>query len=180
MVEFDDIVRQGVSGSLISAEDIAECIKRLQVELERDYRGRRPVLIGILRGCFLFFADLVRNLKVDCTMDFMRVSSYAGKASSREIILHADISVDIEGKDVLIVEDIVDTGLTSAYLMDRLALRRPQSIEICTLLDKPSKRETPVTPKYVGFTIGNKFVVGYGLDLDQRFRHLPFIGVSAD
>jgi hypoxanthine phosphoribosyltransferase len=175
--DFTHLEKSVVGEILIDEKRLEARINELQQEIERDYAGKQPLMIAVLRGSFLFFADLTRGLKVDCTMEFMRLSSYEGRTTSGQVVLHADISDSVAGRDVVIVEDIVDTGLTTAFLVERLYQKEAASIEICTLLDKSERRQTDIKPKYVGFSIPNKFVVGYGLDKDQRLRHLPYVGV---
>ena len=135
------------------------------------------MLVCILRGASLFFANLVKNLEIDCTLDFMSLSSYQGTSSSGKVRMLLDIREDIKDKPVIIVEDIVDTGLTGVYLKEMLAARKPSSIEFCTLLDKPQNRKVTIKPKYLGFSIENEFVIGYGLDYNELYRNLPYIGV---
>jgi len=165
---------------LITKQKIEERIKELASEITRDYQGKDVFLIGILKGCFIFLSDLVKNLKINVNIDFMMVSSYEGKQSSGVVRILLDLKQPIEGKDVIIVEDIVDTGLTINYLMKTLKARKPKSIEVCTLLNKPSCRKVHVNLKYIGFDIPDKFVVGYGLDYNEYYRNLPCIGVLKD
>ena len=147
-------------------------------EIERDYQGKEPLLVSVLRGSFVFMADLVRSINLPCTVDFMAVSSYgAGTASSGQVKIVKDLSEHIEGKDVIVVEDILDSGNTLNYLLKILQARHPASIRLCTLLDKPSRRVKPVELHYSGFSIPDYFVVGYGLDFAERYRNLPYIGV---
>lgn len=162
---------------LISEEQINARVKELAKQISADYVGKRPLLVCILRGASLFFANLVKNLEIDCTIDFMSLSSYQGTSSSGKVRMLLDIRDDIKDKDVIVVEDIVDTGLTGVYLKELLAARKPSSVEFCTLLDKPQNRKVEIKPKYSGFTIENEFVVGYGLDYNELYRNLPFIGV---
>lgn len=163
---------------LISQEQIQKRAAELGEQISKDYAGKSPVIVGILRGSILFFADLVRNIKIDCSFDFMSLSSYnGGTSSSGKVRLNLDLRGDIKGKDVIIVEDIVDTGLTANYLFDLLKTRQPSSIALCTMLDKPSNRQIPFKPNYAAFTIENEFVIGYGLDYNEIYRNLPYIGV---
>lgn len=163
---------------LITKEQIQKRAAELGAQISKDYAGKTPVIVGILRGSILFFADLVRNITIDCCFDFMSLSSYnGGTSSSGKVRLNLDLREDIKGKDVIIVEDIVDTGLTANYLFDLLKTRQPASIELCTMLDKPSNRVIPFTPKYIAFTIANEFVIGHGLDYNEIYRNLPYIGV---
>lgn len=162
---------------LISEEQINARVKELAKQISADYAGKQPLLVCILRGASLFFANLIKNLEIDCTIDFMSLSSYQGTSSSGKVRMLLDIRDDIKDKDVIIVEDIVDTGLTGVYLKDMLGARKPASIEFCTLLDKPKNRKAEIKSKYVGFTIENEFVVGYGLDYNELYRNLPYVGV---
>ncbi|MBQ7908803.1 MAG: hypoxanthine phosphoribosyltransferase [Elusimicrobiaceae bacterium] len=162
---------------LFSKEQLAERIAEMGREISADYRGKQPLFVGILRGCIMFYADLLREVSVDCTMDFMCLSSYSGTSSTGEVRTMLDLRESIKGRHVVIVEDIVDTGLTLDYLMKNLQSRGAASIEICCLLDKPANRKVEVHPKYIGFQIENEFVIGYGLDYDELYRNLPYIGV---
>lgn len=162
---------------LFSEEQLAARVAQLGRQISADYRGKTPLFVGILRGSILFFADLVKQVSVDCTMDFMCLSSYSGTESTGQVRTMLDLRESIKGRHVIIVEDIVDTGLTLSYLLDHLKLRGAASIEICCLLDKPANRKAEVHPKYVGFQIENEFVIGYGLDYNELYRNLPYIGV---
>ena len=154
-------------------------IQELGAEITRDYADRRLLVVGVLKGSVIFMADLLRSIgpEVDVHVDFVAVSSYAGTASTGTIRVMLDLRENPEGRDVLLVEDIVDTGLTLSSLTETLRARKPRSLEVCTLLDKPECRKTPFTPKYTGFKISNEFVVGFGLDYDERYRQLPYVGV---
>jgi hypoxanthine phosphoribosyltransferase len=173
-------MHKNLSEILLTREQIEKRIKEIASEITRDYEGKDIFLIGILKGCFVFLSDLVKNIKLDTNIDFMMVSSYEGRQSSGIVRILLDLRQPIEGKDVILVEDIVDTGLTVNYLLKTLKTRKPKSIEVCTLLNKPSCRKVNVTLKYVGFDIPNKFVVGYGLDYNEYYRNLPYIGVLKD
>lgn len=162
---------------LFTQEQLAERVAELGREISADYRGKQPLFVGILRGCVMFYADLLRAVSVDCNMDFMCVSSYCGTSSTGEVRTMLDLRESIKGRHVIIVEDIVDTGLTLDYLMKNLRNRGAASIEICCLLDKPANRKVEMTPKYIGFQIENEFVIGYGLDYNELYRNLPYIGV---
>jgi len=162
---------------LISEEQINARVKELAKQISTDYTGKKPLLICVLRGASIFFANLVKNLEIDCTIDFMSLSSYQGTSSSGKVRMLLDIREDITDRPVIVVEDIVDTGLTGVYLKDMLTARKPASVEFCTLLDKPQNRKVEITPKYLGFTIQNEFVVGYGLDYNELYRNLPYVGV---
>jgi len=163
---------------LISREELEAQISRLGADITRDYAGKKPIFIGILKGCFIFMADLLRNVELYCDMDFMAVSSYGdGTNTTGAVKITKDLSRDIAGRDVIIIEDILDSGVTLSYLMDYLQIRSPASIKIATLLDKPSRRRAPITPDYCGFSVPDEFVVGYGLDFAEEYRNLPYIGV---
>ena len=163
---------------LSSEEQLAQRVAEIAAQIDKDYAGKEPLLVSVLRGSFVFMADLVRQITVPCTVDFMAVSSYgSGTTSSGQVKIVKDLSETIEGKDVIVVEDILDSGNTLSYLLKLLEARRPASIRLCTLLDKPERRTKPVEVQYSGFTIPDEFVVGYGLDYDERYRNLPYIGV---
>jgi hypoxanthine phosphoribosyltransferase len=169
---------QGVVEILIEADALSERVVELGEEISRDYAGRDLLLVGVLKGAVFFMADLMRELTVPCEIDFMAISSYgAGTDSSGVVRILKDLDTNISGRDVLVVEDIIDSGLTLSYLMRNLKARKPASIEVCTLLTKPARREVDVPVRYVGFEIENRFVIGYGLDFDQRYRNLPYVGV---
>lgn len=164
---------------LLSEDALRARIRELGAQLTRDYAGRRLLIVGVLKGSLIFMADLLRAIgpEVDVHVDFLAVSSYAGTASTGTVRVLLDLRENPEGRDVLVVEDIVDTGLTLSSLTETLRARKPRSLEVCTLLDKPECRKTPFSPKYVGFKIPNEFVVGFGLDYDERYRQLPYVGV---
>jgi len=163
---------------LISRDEIAARVTELGEAIGRDYAGRAPVLVGVLKGAVVFTADLLRALPMPAAMDFMAVSSYgSGTRSSGVVRLTADLSLSIEGRDVIIVEDVIDSGRTISYLRRNLATRHPRSLALCGLLDKVSRREVDVEVDYVGFAIPDEFVVGYGLDYDGRHRELPDLAV---
>lgn len=163
---------------LFSKEQLAERIKDLAKRLDEDYAGKKPLMVAILKGSIMFFTDLIREMRLPLSIDFMSISSYGnGVKSSGEVKMIKDLDNKIEGKDVVIVEDIVDSGYTMKYLKHLLEARNPASIKICALLDKPSRRETDVHVDYTGFEVGNEFVVGYGLDYAGLYRNIPFIGV---
>ncbi|HOX22485.1 MAG TPA: hypoxanthine phosphoribosyltransferase [Elusimicrobiales bacterium] len=163
---------------LISKDTLQKRVQELAKEISQDYKNTCPVFIGVLKGSVMFLADLMKNTAVDHSVDFLCPSSYAGGTKSTGIVrLLLDLRESIEGKDVLLVEDIVDTGLTMNYLLENLRTRRPRSLEICTLLDKSSCRKVSVPIRYRGFEIPNEFVVGYGLDYRELYRNLPYIGV---
>ena len=163
---------------LISKEDIEKRVKEIGAQITRDYQGESVLMVGILRGAVVFFSELVKNVDLDVRFDFMVVSSYgSGSTSSGEVRIIKDISQPIEGKNVLIIEDIIDTGNTLKNLKRMLLTRNPKSLKIVSLLDKPSRRKVEMEGDYVGFVVPNEFVVGYGLDYDEKYRNLPEIGV---
>lgn len=162
---------------LISEADLRARIATLGAEIARDYAGRSLVVIGVLKGSFIFLADLVRAIDLPIAVDFIGISSYQGIRSTGVVQITSDLSRPIEGKEVLLVEDIVDTGLTMKYLLENLGTRKPASIRIAALLEKPSRAQVKIPIDYRGFVIGDEFVVGYGLDWDGKMRNLPFVGV---
>jgi hypoxanthine phosphoribosyltransferase len=171
-------VPPGIQRVLIPAEDLSARVTQLGRQIEGDYAGRTPMLVGVLKGAVVFLADLMRAIDADCECDFIAVSSYGASTRSSGIVeLTKDLSVPIEDRDVLIVEDIVDTGRTLAYLHRNLETRQPRTLRVCALLDKASRREVPVSLDYVGFTIPDVFVVGYGLDFAGLYRNLPYVAV---
>ena len=164
---------------LLSEEQIQNRIAQLGEILTREYAGKDPVIVGVLKGVVVFYADMIRQIKVPCQMDFMWISSYAGTNSTGTMQVKRDVSVDIKGRHVLILEDIFDTGNSLDYTYKHLLSKEPASLKICTLLDKPEGRKPGITLQadYVGFTIPNAFVVGYGLDYNEHFRNLPYVGI---
>lgn len=167
-----------ISEVLITEEQIRARVAELGKELARDYEGKTPVFIGVLKGAVMFFADMTRATPIPCEYDFMAVSSYgAATISSGTIKLVKDISTNIKGRHVVILEDILDTGHTLNFVIQHLREMEPASLKICTLLDKPERRQAPISADYIGFSIPNKFVVGYGLDYDEVYRNIPYIGV---
>ncbi len=164
---------------LLSEEAIQNKVKELGKLLTEEYAGKDPVVVGVLKGVVVFYADMIRQIRVPCQMDFMWLSSYSGTNSTGEMIVRRDVSVDIRDRHVLILEDIYDTGSSLDFTYRHLMAKGPASIKICTLLDKPERRKPGITlkPDYVGFTIPNEFVVGYGLDYNEHYRNLPYVGV---
>ena len=163
---------------LFTEEDIAAMVKRMGAEISRDYQGKDLVLIAVLRGAVVFMGDLMRSIDVPLAIDFMAVSSYGDKAKSSGVVrIVKDLDMDIKGRDVLIVEDILDSGLTLSYIKELLESRGPRSIRIATLLDKPSRRKVDLQADYIGFSVPDEFVIGYGLDYDEKYRNLPYIGI---
>jgi hypoxanthine phosphoribosyltransferase len=166
---------------LISRDEIAKAVDKLASEIKRDYQGKQPLLIGVLKGSFVFMADLIRQLDLPLEFEFVRLSSYgAGKESLGRVRVVQGLKTPIKGRDVLVIEDIVDTGITISFLLDYLKKKKPVSLKLCVLTDKPSRRRIPVSIDYLGFTVPNKFIVGYGLDFDERFRNLPDIYALED
>jgi hypoxanthine phosphoribosyltransferase len=171
-------LEQAVTEVLIDRDVLQRRIEKLGEEISTDYAGRDLLLIGVLKGAVFFMADLMRNLTIPCEIDFMAISSYGDSTDSSGVVrILKDLDINIEGRDVLIVEDIIDSGLTLSYLMRNLEAREPASLEICSLLTKPDRREADVPVRYIGFEIPNRFVIGYGLDFAERYRNLPYVGV---
>jgi hypoxanthine phosphoribosyltransferase len=167
-----------IGKTLIAEADIQRRVGELGEQISRDYEGKTPVLVSVLKGGIIFLADLVRELKMLHEIDFMSVSSYNGGTDSSGVVrILQDLSINIEGEDVIIVEDIVDSGLTLDYIRNILLARHPRSLKICTLLDKKPKRKIEVPIDYVGFEIPDAFVIGYGLDYEQKYRNLPYIAI---
>lgn len=163
---------------LLTREQLEKRVKELGEELTEKFDGEEPIFIGVLKGSFIFMADLIRNVDLKCSMDFMAVSSYGnGTTSSGEVKINKDLNEDIAGRHVVIVEDILDSGVTLNYLCGYLKNRKPASITLVTLLDKPARRKSPVKADFVGFEVPDEFVVGYGLDYAEKYRNLPFVGV---
>ena len=172
------MLEQDIERVFFSEEELKKRVAEIAAEINRDYAGKEPMLISVLRGSFVFMADLIRKIEVPCTVDFMSVSSYGrGTTSSGQVQITKDLSDDIEGKDIIVVEDILDSGNTLSYLLQLLRARKPASMRLCTLLDKPDRRVKEVHVDYTGFTIPDEFVVGYGLDYAEKYRNLPYIGV---
>ena len=163
---------------LLTKEEIEAVVKKLAAEIKQDYQDKYPLLICVLKGSFMFMADLIRHLDFPLEVEFIRLSSYGqGRESSGKIRVVQGLRSEVKGREVLVVEDIVDTGLTTGFLLDYLRQKKPASLRLCALTDKPSRRQVPVTIDYLGFTVPNKFLVGYGLDLGEKFRNLPDICV---
>ena len=162
---------------LISAEEIEAHVAEIGAQISRDYRDKDPIFIGVLKGCFIFMADLMRHVDIDCSMDFMAVSSYSGTTSTGAVRINKDLSEIIEGRHLILVEDILDSGVTLNYLKSYLSVRKPASIAVATLLDKPARRKADIYADYSCFEIPDAFVVGYGLDYNERYRNLPYIGI---
>jgi hypoxanthine phosphoribosyltransferase len=174
-------VEQGVSEVLIEEDALRDRIAELGGEISADYAGRDLLLVGVLKGAVFFMADLMRQITVPCEVDFMAISSYGASTDSSGVVrILKDLDETIEDRNVLVVEDIIDSGLTLSYLMRTLGARQPRSLEVCALLTKPERREIEVPVRYIGFEIPNRFVVGYGLDFAERYRNLRYVGVLAD
>ena len=167
-----------ISEILLTEEQIRARVQAIGAEITRDFAGRAPLFIGVLKGCFIFMADLMRCVELPCSVDFMAVSSYgSGTSTTGAVNIIKDLNQDIAGKDIILVEDILDSGVTLHYLTEYLSVRRPATITIATLMDKPARRKAPVFARYSGFEIPDAFVVGYGLDYAERYRNLPYIGI---
>ncbi len=172
------MMKKDIGHILITREEISVRVKEIAKEIEQDFAGEPIVMVCILRGSLYFFADLTREIGNFLDLEFMSVSSYgSGTRSSGEVRINKDLNCAIEGKNVIVVEDIIDSGYTLSYLKRILSERHPKALKICTLLDKPSRREVEIQGDYVGFTVPNEFVVGYGLDFDQKYRNFPDVGV---
>ena len=172
------MLEKDIDHILFSEEQLKARVREIAGQIDRDFAGKEPMLISVLRGSFIFMADLMRSITLPCTVDFMAVSSYgAGTTSSGQVKITKDLSESIEGRDIIVVEDILDSGNTLSYLLQILQARHPASMKLCTLLDKPDRRIKPVHVDYSGFSIPDEFVVGYGLDFAEKYRHLPYIGV---
>jgi len=167
-----------IGEALVTQEDLERRVRELGEQISRDYAGKDLFLVGVLKGAVFFLSDLMRSLEVPCEVDFMAVASYGSSTDSSGVVrILKDLDATIEGKDVLIVEDIIDSGLTLSYLLRTLQAREPRSLEVCALLTKPERREVDLPIRYTGFEIPNKFVIGYGLDHAERYRNLPYVAV---
>lgn len=170
-----------ITGVMLSEEEIKAKVYELAKQIEKDYKGEDVLVVGILKGASVFVADLIRCIDLDVNIDFMSVSSYgAGTETSGSVKILKDLDVNIEGKNVLVVEDIIDSGLTLSNLVATLETRKPKSLKLCTLLDKPQRRTADIHVDYVGFVIEDKFIVGYGIDYAEKYRNLPYIGIVED
>jgi hypoxanthine phosphoribosyltransferase len=168
----------GVSKVLIEEDVVASRVSELGSEISNDYAGKDLLLVGVLKGAVFFMADLMRQLSIPCEVDFMAISSYGASTDSSGVVrILKDLDINIEGREVLVVEDIIDSGLTLSYLIRNLESRNPASLEVCALLTKPERREIDVEVRYTGFEIPNEFVIGYGLDFGERYRNLPYVAV---
>ena len=174
-------LESAVGEILIDKEALSARIGELGAEISADYQGRDLLLIGVLKGAVFFMADLMRKLTIPCEVDFMAISSYGASTDSSGVVrILKDLDINIEGRHVLVVEDIIDSGLTLSYLMRNLESREPATLKVCALLTKPDRREIEVPVRYVGFEIPNRFVIGYGLDFGERYRNLPYVAVLSD
>ncbi len=171
-------LERAVGEILIDEDALKERIRELGREISADYEGRDLLLVGVLKGAVFFMADLMREIAVPCEIDFMAISSYGAATDSSGVVrILKDLDINIEGRHVLVVEDIIDSGLTLSYLMRNLEAREPATLEVCALMTKPERREIDVPVRYIGFEIPNRFVIGYGLDFAERYRNLPYVGV---
>src|SRR3954469_6789769 len=175
------VTDSAIGETLVSSEDLQQRVAELGRQISEEYDGRDLFMVGVLKGAVLFLADLMRNISVPCEVDFMAVSSYGSQTDSSGVVrIMKDLDAPIEGRHVLIVEDIIDSGLTLQYLMRNLNARNPASLEVCALLTKPSRRKVELPIRFTGFEIPDRFAIGYGLDHAERYRNLPYVGVLAD
>lgn len=172
-------MERNIEKILLTEEQIQARITELGEILTKDYMDKNPIVVGVMKGVVVFYADMIRKIKTPCQMDFMWISSYAGTESTGNMIVRRDVSSDIKGRHVLVLEDIFDTGNSLDYTVKHLLAKEPASVKVCTLLDKPERRNPNITlkPDYIGFTIPNEFVVGYGLDFNENYRNLPYVGI---
>jgi hypoxanthine phosphoribosyltransferase len=172
-------LERNIEKILLTEEQIQARITELGEILTEDYKDKNPIVVGVMKGVVVFYADMIRKIKTPCQMDFMWISSYAGTESTGNMIVRRDVSSDIKGRHVLVLEDIFDTGNSLDYTVKHLLAKEPASVKVCTLLDKPERRNPNITlkPDYIGFTIPNEFVVGYGLDFNENYRNLPYVGI---
>ncbi len=170
-------MKRDIQEVLISEEELQAAVKKIGDQISKDFEGKDPIFIGVLKGCWIFMADLMRYVTINCSVDFMSVSSYSGTTSTGAVKITKDLNEDIEGRHIIIVEDILDSGVTLNYLKNYLEVRKPASITIATLMDKPARRKADVYADYSCFEVPDAFVVGYGLDYNERYRNLPYIGV---
>ena len=172
-------MEKNIQKVLLTEEQIQAKVQELAAQISEEYEDKDPVFVGVLKGVVIFFADMVRKITIPCEIDFMCISSYGGTDSTGNVVVKKDLSVDVKGRHVVILEDIYDTGRSLDFTYKYLMSKEPASLKICTLLDKPERREKGITlkPEYVGFTIPNEFVVGYGLDFNEHYRNLPYVGI---
>lgn len=163
---------------LFSEQELAEIVQRIGAQISEDYKDKNLLMVSVLKGSVVFMADLMRAVKIPCSIDFMSVSSYgSGVKTSGVVKIMKDLDIPLEGYDLLVVEDILDSGLTLHYILDMLQSRNPRSVKLCTLFDKPERRTAPITADYIGARVPDEFIVGYGLDYDEKYRNLPFVGI---
>lgn len=171
-------MREDILEVLYTEEQIQTKVREIGKQISKDYEGRTPLLVSVLKGSFVFMADLVRSIRIPCTLDFMAVSSYgSGVKTTGEVKIIKDLDKSLDGKDVIIVEDILDSGVTLSYLMEVLKARGAKSLTLCTFLDKPERRKRPVRVQYSGYVVPDEFIVGYGLDYAEKYRNLPYLGI---
>ena len=171
------IMENDIERVLISQIEIEKKVQEIGEKISADYEGKEPVFVGVLKGCFIFMADLMRHVTINCSMDFMAVSSYQGTNSTGAVKINKDLNESIDGKHIILVEDILDSGVTLNYLKNYLSVRNPASISVVTLMDKPARRKADIYADYSCFEVPDAFVVGYGLDYNEKYRNLPYIGV---
>lgn len=170
-------MRNDIERIFFTEDEIREKVQELGAKISKDFEGKNPLFVGVLKGCFVFMADLMRYVTIPCSVDFMAVSSYKGTSTTGAVEIQKDLGQNIEGRHIIMVEDILDSGITLNYLQSYLSTRNPASLTIATLMDKPSRRKAPVYARYSCFEVPDAFVVGYGLDYNEAYRNLPYIGV---
>ena len=171
-------MKDDIAEVLFTERQLADIVKEMGARISRDYEGKNLVMVSVLKGSLIFMADLMREITIPCSIDFLSVSSYgSGTTTTGDVRILKDLDATLEGKDLLVVEDILDSGVTLSFLLKNLSARHPQSIRLCTLLDKPERRRVDIHPDYVGAQVPDKFIVGYGLDYAEKYRNLPYIGV---
>ncbi len=171
------MMTEDIERILLTEEEIQNAVRKVGKRISADFADRNPIFVGVLKGCFIFMADLMRNVNIRCSMDFMAVSSYSGTSSTGAVKINKDLSQDIAGRHLILVEDILDSGVTLNYLKNYLLVREPASIHVATLLDKPARRKAEIYADYSCFEVPDAFVVGYGLDYNESYRNLPYIGI---
>ena len=172
-------MKNDIKEVLLSEEQIQSKVKELAAQISVEYAGKDPIFVGVLKGVVIFFADMVRNIDIPCQIDFMSIASYSGTSSTGRTEIRKDVSVDLQGRHVVTLEDIFDTGTSLTFTVNHILNKKPASLKVCSFLDKPERRKPGVelVPDYVGYTIPNEFVVGYGLDYNEHYRNLPYIGI---
>ena len=175
--KINDCIENDIEYVLLSEEEIQKKVKEVGAKISADFAGKNPVFVGVLKGCFIFMADLLRSISIGCSVDFMAVSSYNGTTTTGAVKINKDLNSDICGRHLVLVEDILDSGVTLNYLKNYLLVRKPASVSIVTLMDKPSRRKADVYADYSCFEVPDAFVVGYGLDYNEKYRNAPYIGV---